>query len=120
MTTGRIAPGNAWKSALLLAGFAALIIGPFILPRGRTQVARDPYAQAIAHLLEVQPGMTRSVLESHLHRCFRRSDGVEVFAHPVSDFVRLDVRVDGLEPTAPVTAVGTPYFAPYPNPEHLK
>jgi len=111
---------DAWKSGLLLTGFAALIIGPFFLPNGRTKVARDPYAQAVRHLLTIEPGMQRSVLESHVHRCFRRSDGAEVFAYPNSDFVRIDVRLDGDAPTAMVTAVGSPYFAPFPTPDHLK
>lgn len=112
--------GDAWKSGLLLTGFAALIIGSFFLPHGRTKITRDPYAQAVMHLLVVEPGMTRSVLESHVHRCFRRSDGVEVFAYPESDFVRLDVRLEGPEPTARVIAIGSPYFAPFPQPDHLK
>lgn len=112
--------GNTWRSTLLLAGFAALAIGPFILPQGRTSVARDPHTQAVMHLLAVEPGMKRSVLESHLHRCFRRSDGVEVFAYPESDMVRIDVRLDGPEPTAKVVAVGSPYFAAFPQPDHLK
>ena len=105
---------------MLLAGFAALALAPFILPQGRTRVARDPFAQAVTHLLAVERGMTRSVLESHLHRCFRRSDGIEVFAYPDSDFVRLDVRLDGPLPNATVIAVGTPYFAPFSQPDHLK
>ena len=111
---------DAWKSGLLLTGFVALVIGPFFLPRGRTTEARDPIAQAVTHLLAVERGMTRSVLESHLHRCFRRSDGIEVFAYPESDFVRLDVRLDGPQPNAQVIAVGSPYFAPFPQPDHLK
>lgn len=112
--------GNAWRAGLLLAGFAALVIGPFFLAQGRTRVARDPFAQAVTHLLAVEPGMQRSVLESHLHRCFRRSDGVEIFAYPDSDFVRVDVRLDGPESSAKVIAVGSPYFAPFPQPDHLK
>lgn len=108
------------KAALLVAGFAALASGPFVLPRGRTRVDVDPYAQAVVHLLAVEPGMRRAELESHLHRCFARSDGVEVFAHPDSDFVRLDVRLDGPGPDARVIATGSPYFSHFPQPDHLR
>lgn len=104
---------------LLLSGFAALIGGALILPQGRTRLVRDPCAQVLMHLLAIEPGMSRSVLESHAHFCFRRSDGVEVFAYPTSDLVRIDVRLDGPQPGARVTAVGSPYFSPYPQPDHL-
>ena len=107
------------KTALLVTGFIALLAAPFVLPGGRTRLARDPQAAAVLHLLEVTPGMQRSVLESHLRRCFRRTDGVEVFAHPDSEFLRLDVRLDGPEPDARVLAVGDPYLAHYPSPNHL-
>jgi hypothetical protein len=108
-----------WKSLLLISGFAALIVGAFILPQGRTRLLRDPCAQALMHLLAIEPGMVRSVLESHAHLCFRRPDGVEVFAYPGSEMVRIDVRLDGPQPTARVTSVGSPYFAPFPLPDHL-
>ncbi len=110
---------DGWKSLLLLSGFAALIAGAMVLPQGRTRLERDPYSQALAHLLAIKPGMPRSVLESHVHFCFHRPDGVEVFAYPVSDMVRIDVRLDGPQPSAHVTAVGSPYFAPYPQPDHV-
>lgn len=112
---------NDWlKSALLLAGFAGLIIGPFVLPHGRTRIQRDPFAQALTEMLVVAPGMPRVALESHLHRCFRRADGAEVFAYPESDFVRLDVRLDGPGEDAVVIAVGSPYFAHFPTPDHVR
>ena len=111
--------GDGWKSLLLLSGFAALIAGALVLPQGRTRLVRDPCAQAMMHLVAIEPGMLRSVLESHAHFCFRRPDGVEVFDYPTSEMVRIDVRLDGPQPTARVTAVGSPYFAPYPQPDHL-
>jgi hypothetical protein len=142
VTPNRGTARDAWKSLLLLGGFAALIVGAFILPQGRTRLPRDPCAQALMHLLAIEPGMTRSVLESHAHSCFCRPDGVEVFAYPSSDMVRIDVRFDipansktrkpkgskivgsdvrlvGGEPTDRVIAVGSPYFAPFPLPDHL-
>ena len=109
----------ALRAGLLLAGFAALIIGAIFIPQGRARVLRDPYAAAYAHLLQVQPGMRRSVLESHLRLIYRRQDGVEVFALPDSDMVRLDVRLAGPQPEALVTAVGEPYFTYAPQPNHL-
>jgi hypothetical protein len=109
----------ALRAGLLLTGLAALIVGAIFIPQGRARVLRDPYAAAYAHLLEVEPGMRRSVLESHLHLIYRRQDGVEVFSLPDSDAVRLDIRLSGPQPEAQVTAVGEPYFTYAPRPNHL-
>ena len=111
---------EALRAGLLLAGFAALVIAPFIVPSARTRDARDPHGAAVLHLLAVEPGMRRSVLESHLRLAFRRPDGVEVFTHPDSDVLRLEVRLDGPAEDARVTAVGDPYLAPFPQPNHLR
>jgi hypothetical protein len=114
-------PLGTWlRICLLSAGFLGLLVLPFVVPNERTHTARDPYGQALKHLLVVEPGMIRSVLESHLQRQFRRSDGVEVFGHPDSDHIRLDVRLDGDRPDSRVIAVGDPYFAPFPEPRHLR
>jgi hypothetical protein len=107
------------RASLLVAGFAALMVAPFVVPQGRSRTARDPLAAAVLHLTAVEPGMRRSVLESHLHQVTRHSDGSEVFCHPDSDFLRLDVRLDGPGPDATVIAVGDPYLAHYPTPRHL-
>ena len=64
--------------------------------------------------------MTRSVLESHLHFFIRRTDGVEVFSHPDTDVLRLDVRLDGPGPDQHVIAVGSPYLSFFPDPDHLR
>ena len=112
--------GTWLRLGLLLLGFAGLIVLPFVVPTGRTRLRKDPYAQALKHFLAVETGMKRSVLESHLQRQFRRSDGVEVFGHPDSDVIRLDIRLDGEQPDSRVIAVGDPYFAPFPEPRHLR
>lgn len=111
---------DALRAGLLLAGFAALLIAPFVVPRARTRAARDPHAAAVKHLLAVEPGMRRSVLESHLRFYYRRQDGVEVFTHPDSDLLCLEVRLDGPGENALVTAVGDPHLAPFPQPNHLR
>ncbi len=108
------------RLGLLLLGFASLVVLPFVVPAGRTRLQQDPYVQAINHFLAVAPGMKRSVLESHLQRQFRRNDGVEIFGHPDSDSIRLDVRLDGEQPDSQVIAVGDPYFAAFPEPRHLR
>lgn len=108
------------RAGLLLLGFAALLVAPFVIPHGRSRVARDPHLAAMIYLLEVEPGMKRSVLESHLHSFTRRQDGVEVFSHPDSDALRLDVRLDGPDPGSRVIAVGSPYISYFPEPDHLK
>ncbi len=107
------------RAGLLLAGFAALLVMPFVIPHGRSRVVRDPHLAAMLYLLEVEPGMTRSVLESHLHFFTRRSDGVEVFSHPDSDGLRLDVRLAGPDSDSRVVAVGSPYLSYFPQPDHL-
>lgn len=107
------------RGALLLAGFAALLVAPFVLPSGRGRTARDPLAAAVLHLAAVEPGMRRSVLESHLHQVTVRRDGSEVFCHPDSDFLRIDIRLSGPQPDATVLVVGDPYLAHYPTPRHL-
>ena len=112
--------GTWLRLGLLLLGFGGLVVLPFVVPAGRTRLQKDPYVQAISHFLAVEPGMQRSVLESHLQRQFRRSDGVEVFAHPDSDSIRLDIRLDGEHPDSRVIAVGDPYFAAFPEPRHLR
>jgi hypothetical protein len=112
--------GTWLRLSLLAFGFIGLLVLPFVVPNGRTRSVRDPYGQAVKHLLAVEPGMIRSVLESHLQRQFRRTDGVEVFGHPDSDSIRLDVRLDGDRPDSRVIAVGDPYFAPFPEPRHLR
>lgn len=112
--------GTWLRLGLLLLGFAGLIGLPFVVPAGRTRLQKDPYVQAIHHFLAVEPGMKRSVLESHLRRQFRRSDGVEVFGHPDSDSIRLDIRLNGEQPDSRVIAVGDPYFAAFPEPRHLR
>ena len=108
------------RIGLMAAGFAGLVVLPFVVPSGRTSTRKDPYVQALNHLLVVELGMRRSVLESHLQWQFRRSDGVEVFGHPDSDSIRLDIRLDGPQPDSQVIAVGDPYFAPFPEPRHLR
>ncbi len=107
------------RCGLLLAGFAALVIGPFVLPTGRTRPARDPFAAAVLHVAAIVPGQPRKEVESRLRRIYRRPDGVEVFASPDSEFLRLDLRFAGPGQEDPVTAIGNPYLAPYPRPDHL-
>lgn len=111
---------DALRAGLLLAGFAALVVAPFLVPSPRTRAARDPHAAAVRHLLAVEPGMRRSVLESHLRFYYRRQDGAEVFTHPDSDLLSLEVRLDGPGQDARVTTVGDPYLAPFPQPNHLR
>lgn len=111
---------NNLRAFILLLGFAALVVAPFVLPHGRNRVARDPHLAAMIHLLDVSVGMPRSVLESHLHRFSKRPDGVEVFSHPDSDCLRLDVRLDNPGPHGTVIAVGSPYLTYFPQPDHLQ
>jgi hypothetical protein len=111
---------NNLRAIVLLLGLGALLVAPFVLPHGRNRVERDPHLAAMMHLLEVTPGMSRSVLESHLHRFTKRPDGVEVFSHPDSDALRLDVRLDDTGPAGKVIAVGSPYLSYFPEPDHLK
>ena len=73
---------------VLLLGFGALLVAPFVLPHGRSRVVRDPHLAAMMYLLEVSPGMPRSVLESHLHRFTKRPGKAQARLIAVEDVRR--------------------------------
>jgi hypothetical protein len=104
---------------LLVAGFTALVIGPFVIPHGRNRTARDPHAAAIIDLMQIAPGMTRTQVESRLRLVLAFPGGREIFAHPDSDWLRLDVRFSGPAQDATVTALSDPYLGPFAAPRPL-
>ncbi len=109
---------RAVLTGLTAVGLAALIIVPLVRP-DRAGTPRDAVGRAMQDLLAIEPGMIRDAVDKHAVAVFRRPDGVEVFRHPRSEFLRIDLRFSGSKGTDRLLAVGDPYLAPYPTPNHL-
>ena len=115
---------SSWRDRLvataLVCGFLILAIGAFVVPRGRNRLSRDPVADALTLLREVQIGQPRKVVESRLRNLDLRSGGgVEVFQHPDTDQLRIEIVFSGPGQDDPVIAVGPPYLAQEPRFEPL-
>ena len=105
-------------TGMTVGGLALLVVVPLVRP-DRANHPRDPVGRAMLDLLAIEPGMIRDAVDKQAVGLFRRPDGVEVFHHPRSDLLRIDLRFSGPTGTDRVIAVGDPYLAPYPTPNHL-
>jgi hypothetical protein len=99
---------------MTILGVVALVVVPLLRP-DRQGTPRDPVGQAVLDLLQVTPGLDRTATDKIATTLYVRPDGIEVFRHPRSEFLRIDVRFQDHR----VIAVSDPYLAHFPNPKRL-
>ena len=105
--------------SLTVLGVTALVIVPLVRP-DRANHPLDPVARSILDLSHIEPGMIRDAVDKQAVFVYRRPNStIEVFRHPTSEFLRIDLRFSGPAGTATVINVSDPYLAPYPRPRLL-
>ena len=110
---------SAILPGLTILGVVALVVVPLVRP-DRTNHPRDPVARAFLDLLAIEPGMIRDVVDKHAVFVFRKPNStIDIFRHPRTEFLRLEIRFSGPAGTDRVIEVSDPYLAPTPSPRRL-